>query len=85
MNEQIIKFIDGDVDGCGTDIVVLATVLGPDVTNGTISRVSDAINDYKSQNEGEWDTDGCLDVAKEQLNKEGYIVEFVSPVANIYF
>lgn len=85
MNEQIIKFIDEDVDGCGTDVTVLARVYGNDITVGTIDRIKDAINDYKNENKGEWNTDGCLDAAKEQLKTEGYEVHFINPSIEICF
>lgn len=60
MREHFIKFIDEDVDGCGTDVTVIARVYGNDITVGTIDRIKDAICNYKNENEGEWDTDGCI-------------------------
>lgn len=83
--EHFIKFIDENVDGCGSDIVTFASVYGEDITNGTIERVKNAIDDYKNENEGEWDTDGCLDVAREQLETEGYEVKFLIESACISF
>lgn len=85
MNEQIIKFIDEDVDGCGTDITVLAKIYGNDITVETIDNVKDAICNYKNENEGEWDTDGCLNVAQEQLEAEGYEVHWINPSVEICF
>lgn len=85
MNEQIIKFIDEDVDGCGTNVEVLLRVCGKDITVGTIDRIKDAISNYKIENLGEWDTDGCIDVAKEQLESEGYEVHFITPAYEICF
>lgn len=85
MNEQIIKFIDEDVDGCGTNVEVLARIYGNDITVGTIDRVKDAICNYKNENEDEWDTDGCLDAAQEQLEAEGYEVYFIIPTIEICF
>lgn len=85
MNEHIIKFIDEDVDGCGTDVTVLARVYGNDITVGTIDRIKEAISNYKKENEGEWDTDSCLDVATEQLEAEGYEVHWINPSIEICF
>lgn len=85
MSETIIKFTDVNVDGCGTDVVVLARVYRNDITVGTIDRVKTAICNYKNENEGEWDTDGCLDAAKEQLETEGYEVHFINPSIEICF
>lgn len=85
MNEQIVKFIDENVDGCGTDITVLAKVYGNDITAGTIDRVKNAICDYKNENEDAWDTDGCLNAAQEQLEAEGYEVHWMNPSLEICF
>ena len=82
---QYIKFIDHDMDGCGTNLTIMAKVTGELITNGTVERVKNAIGDYQTENEGEWDTDGCLDAAKEQLEAEGYKVEFIAESACITF
>ncbi|MFR9072304.1 MAG: hypothetical protein ACLVJU_03730 [Blautia sp.] len=78
MREHFIKFIDEDVDGCGTDVTIIARVYGNDITVGTIDRIKDAICNYKNENEGEWDTDGCLAAAQEQLEMEGYEVYWIN-------
>ena len=85
MRENIIKLIDEDVDGSGTDMTVLARGDGNDITVGTIDRVKDAISNYKNENEGEWDTDGCLETAQEQLETEGYKVHWINTEAEICF
>ena len=85
MKEQYIKFVDKNVDGCGTDITIYCKVYGNEITVGTVDRIKDAIYNYKNENEGEWDTDGCLDVATEQLKTEGYEVCWVNENAEICF
>lgn len=46
--KQIIKFIDVDVDGCGTNIESMIGVEGKqELTNGIIQRTKDAIEKYK--------------------------------------
>jgi hypothetical protein len=85
MSEIIIKFTDVDVDGNGIDISTLARIYGKDVTVGTIDRVKDAICNYKNESDGEWDTDGCFNAAKEQLEFEGYEVDFIEPTIEICF
>lgn len=85
MNEQIIKFIDEDVDGCGTNVTILARIYGNDITVETIDKIKEAIYNYKNENEGEWDTDGCLDAAQEQLETEGYEVYWINPSIEICF
>ena len=39
MREQYIKFVDEDVDGCGTDIISIAKVYGSEITIGTVDRI----------------------------------------------
>lgn len=83
--EQIIKFVDENVDGCGTDIVIIAKVKGKVLTEDIIDKIKGAIGGYKSSNAGEWDTEGCIDVATEVLESEGYGVDFVNADAVICF
>lgn len=85
MKEQYIGFVDEDVDGCGTDVKAIAKVYGNEITVGTVDRIKDAIRNYKNENKGEWDTDGCLDAATEQLKAEGYEVYWVNETAEICF
>lgn len=85
MREQYIKFADEDVDGCGTDIISIAKVYGNEITIGTIDRIKDAICNYKNENEGKWDTDGCLNAATERLKAEGYEVYWVNETTEICF
>lgn len=77
MKEHFIRFVQEDADGCGTDIAIIAKVSGKDdIKIGTIDRVKDAISDYKREDD-EWQTDGCLEAAKNQLEAEGYRVHWV--------
>lgn len=85
MVETIIKFIDEDVDGCGTDVVNFARVYGDDISAGTINRIKKAISNYKIENRGEWDTDGCLEAVTEQLEAEGFVVHWINPNIEICF
>ena len=84
MREQFIKFIDEDVDGCGTNITTIAKVYGNDITVGTIDRIKDAINNYKREDD-EWDTDGCLEAAQDQFEAEGYEVSWINEEIEICF
>ena len=77
--KQIIKFIDVNVDGCGTDIDVYVKVEGKtELTNGVINRTKEAIEKYKEENQYEWDTDTIIDAACEHLKTEGYKTETTS-------
>lgn len=85
MNEQIVKLIDKNADGCGTDAIVLARIYGNDITVEIVDGIKEAINDYKNENEGEWDTNGCLEAVQEYLESEGYQVHFINPALEISF
>ena len=80
-----IEFKDIDVDGCGTDVTAIMEINSDGLTNGTVGRIKDAISNYKRENEGEWDSDGCFDAAAEQLEKEGYKVKYIFPSTTICF
>ena len=79
MKQQFIRFIDKNIDGCGTDVTVLASVRGDDITLETINRIKDSICNYKNENK-ECDTDDCLAVAQHQLEAEGYKIQWIDPV-----
>lgn len=84
--KQIIKFIDADVDGCGTNVESMIQVEGKqELTNGIIQRTKDAIEKYKKENNGEYDTDIIIEVACEHLESEGYMCDYISEDATIKF
>lgn len=86
MKEQYIGFVDEDVDGYGTDIKTIAKIYGNNkITVGSVDRIKDAIRNYKNENKEEWDTDGWLDAATEQLKAEGYEVYWINETAEIRF
>jgi len=73
---QIIKMIDVNVDGCGTDIDAYIKVEGKtELTNGVIERTKKAIEKYKEENPYDWDTDTIIELACEYLKTEGYKAE----------
>jgi len=83
--KEYLRFTDVNVDGCGTDISVLVEVSGNhELTDGVIMRVVDKIDIYKAETE-EWDTDGVISAAFEQLNKEAYECKVIAPYCDIEF
>ena len=77
--KQIIKFIDANIDGCGTNVESMVQIEGKhELTNGVIQRTKDAIEKYKKDNNGEYDTDSVIDVACEHLESEGYMCDHIS-------
>lgn len=85
MKEQFITFIDKNMSGCGTDITITTKVYGYNITPETVSRIKNAINNYKNENESEWDSNGCLNAAQKQLEADGYEVSWINEEVVIYF
>ena len=84
--KQIIKFIDINIDGCGTNVESMVQVEGKqELTNGVIQRTKNAIEKYKKENYGEYHTDSNIDVACEHLETEGYMCDYISEDATIEF
>ena len=84
--KQIIKLIDVDVDGCGTNVETMIQVEGKqELTNGIIQRAKDAIEKYKKENDGEYDTDSIVGVVCEHLESEGYMCDYISEDVAIEF
>ena len=83
---QIIKLTDVNVDGCGTNVEEMIQVEGKqELTNGIIQRTKEAIEEYKRENDGEYDTDSIISVACEYLESEGYMCDYISEDATIEF
>lgn len=84
--KQIIKFIDTDVDGCGTNIEIMIQIKGKHkITNEIIRRTEDVIEKYKKENKEEWDTDSIINIACEHLKTEGYTCYYIVEEATIEF
>ena len=76
---EIIKFVDVDSDGCGTDIDVYVKVEGETaLTKGVLERTKKVIEEYKEENPYEWDTNTVVDIACEHFKTEGYKAETTS-------
>jgi hypothetical protein len=84
--KQIVKLIDVDIDGCGTNVETMIQVEGKqELTNGIIERIKDAIDKYKKENDGEYDTDSIVGVVCEYLEYEGYMCDYISEDVAIEF
>lgn len=84
--KQIIKFMDKNVDGCGTDVETMIQIEGDQaLTNEAVKRIKDTIEKYKKENYGEYSTDDVVEAACEQLGREGYICECLSEDVTIEF
>lgn len=74
----VIRLVDENVDGCGTDVDAIISVIGPAVTKSTLDGIRKAVDEYKEE-EPYWDSDECFDAARAYLTKEGYEVVFHTP------
>lgn len=75
---EYIKLVDSNVDGYSTEIDVYLKIEGdPYLTYGVIERTKTIIEQYKSDNEDEWDTDTIVDIVIEYLKTEGYNAEII--------
>jgi dTDP-D-glucose 4,6-dehydratase len=84
--KQIVKLIDVDVDGCGTNVETMIQVEGKqELTNGIIQRTKDVIEKYKKGCDGEYDTDSVVDTVCEYLENEGYMCDHISEDVTIEF
>ena len=84
--KQIINFIDIDIDGCGTNVETMIQIEGDQaLTNEAIKRIKDVIERYKKENYGEYCTDDVVEAACEQLDREGYIYEWLPADVTIEF
>lgn len=82
---QYINLTDVNVDGCGTDVATIIKIEGSVLSRGTIDGIKEVIDNYKSENEGCWDTNGCITAAFEQLEKAGFEPEVIDFAAQIEF
>lgn len=84
--KQIIKFIEENIDGNGTNVETMIQIEGKqELTNGIVQRVKDAIDKYKRENNGEYDTDSIINTACEHLESEGYMCDYISEDVVIEF
>ena len=64
---QIIRFLEEDVDGCGTDIEAMISIETDfALTFGHKKRLSEAVEEAKEELE-EWDTDTLINIAMEKV------------------
>lgn len=79
-----VKLTDPDVDGCGSDVSITISVsAGNSAIPDIETIISDAVKAYRSENPGEWDSDGCFDAAISALEKCGCTVNPVTEALDI--
>lgn len=87
MLNQIIRFIERDIDGCGTDAEVIV-LLKTDMllTRGHKERLEKAIEYIKSEREDdEWDTDSVVEEAFTRVFGTDVEVETIIPDIEVEF
>lgn len=84
--KQIIKLIDVNVDGCGMNIESMIQVSSEqELTIEIIQKAKEVIEEYKKENDGEYDTNSIIDIVCDYLESEGYMCDYVSEDATIEF
>lgn len=86
MKEQIIKFIDKNIDGCGTDIEGWLKIKGSIIDEDSIvENLKKVITTTKNTIE-DWDTDTILDACAEYLKEQyDFECEWICPEIVIEF
>lgn len=78
--KQIVKFIDKNIDGCGTDIEVYVQTEGKtELTDAIITETNNKIEKYREENSGAWDTDSVIMLACDYLESKGYMCHAIVP------
>lgn len=84
--KQIVKLIDVDVDGCGTNVETMIQVEDEhELTKEIFQGIKDTIDKYKKECNGEYDTNSIVDVVCEYLEDEGYMCDYISEDVAIEF
>ena len=81
--ETVIRFNDVNVDGCGTDIITDANIIGPPVTETIVNNIKKVIETRKEELNHEWETDDILNAVEEYLKSIGYAVKWLNVVPDI--
>ncbi len=87
MLNQIIKFVEKNVDGCGTDAEVMVLIQTDGLlTNGHKMRLEKAIEDIRTEwDTDDWDTDSVVEEAIVRVFGADAEVKIVIPDLLIEF
>ena len=87
MLNQIIKFVEKNVDGCGTDAEVMVLIQTDGLlTNGHKMRLEKAIEDIRTEwDTDDWDTDSVVEEAIVRVFGTDAEVKIVIPDLLIEF
>lgn len=75
---SILKLVDKNVDGCGTDVEEVIQIEGNPLNDDLISDIKKVISNRKSEG-SDWDTDDILSAVWACLEEKGYSVKSVYP------
>lgn len=87
MLNQIIKFVETDVDGCGTSAEVMILVKTDMIlTRGHRERLEKAIEEIRNEwEDDEWDTDSVVEEAFKRVFGEDAEWEVILPNIEVEF
>lgn len=75
--QSILKLIDKNIDGCGTDVEEVIQIEGNPLTDDLISDIEKVISTRKE--DADWDTEDILSAVWECLEGKGYSVKSIYP------
>ena len=76
--QSILKLIDKNVDGCGTDVEEVIQIEGNPLNDDLISDIEKVISNRKSE-DADWNTDDILSAVWKCLEGKGYSVKSIYP------
>lgn len=75
--QSILKLIDKNIDGCGTDVEEVIQIEGNPLTDDLIRDIEKVISTRKE--DADWDTEDILSAVWECLEGKGYSVKSIYP------
>ena len=75
--QSILKLIEKNIDGCGTDVEEVIQIEGNPLTDDLISDIEKVISTRKE--DADWDTEDILSAVWECLEGKGYSVKSIYP------
>ena len=87
MLNQIVRFVERDIDGCGTDAEVMVLLKADMVlTRGHKERLEKSIEDIRNEwEDDEWDTDSVVEEAFTRVFGTDVEVETIIPDIEVEF
>lgn len=80
---MIVRFVDPNVDGCGTDVECFMDIVVDAITQEIEDIMHKAVAKYKEENPDCWDSDGVFNAVYEAVERAGYEIYYSDIVETI--